>query len=127
MKREFYCEKLDGRLNSFWYFGIGKIAKFTLGTNQILLREKDGIRVGFSIDSCYYKNSQSVDKALELNLFDVDLQKSDFGFCNYFDFAYKTASTDDWEEIDGDEEFDYDKAIEKMEIYLKDSDFWKQF
>lgn len=128
MTKEIYIQKLDTkRQNSFWYKGVGEIAKFSKDDKEIIISICGTIRVKFSNEDFYRKNQQAVDVALSRNFFDKDLENLNFDTCNWFDFGYKNGKMKNFEEIDGDEEFNYSKAIELANEYIEDNEFWKQF
>ncbi len=128
MTKEIYVQKIDAkRLNSFWYKGVGEIAKFSKDDREVILSSCGLIRVKFPNEDFYRKNMQAVDVALSQNLYDKDLEKLEFYDCNWFDFVYKTSNMENYEEIDSDEVFDYSIAIKSAKEVLNDDEFWKQF
>ena len=128
MKKDIYSKKIDTkRQNAFWYKGVGEIAKFTKDDREVIISSCGLIRVKFPNEDFYRKNIQAVDIALSHSLYDKDLEKLEFEDCNWFDFVYKTSNMNNFIEIDGDEEFNYSKAIKSAKEILKDDEFWKQF
>lgn len=128
MKKEIYIPKINSnRQNSFWYKGVGEIAKFSKEDREVIISSCGLIRVKFPKEDFYRKNEQAVDVAFSQNLFDTDLKKLEFEECNWFDFVYKNSKMAYYEEIDGDEEFNYSKAIKSAKEILDADDFWKQF
>ncbi len=128
MDKTVFVQKINTkRQNSFWYFGLGEIAKFTKDDREIIISVCGNIRVQIEPFESFLKNQQALDKALELNLFDKDLKKSNFDDCNWFDFVYKNAEINIWEEVDGDERFTYSSALKAAREYLEDDEFWGQF
>lgn len=128
MTKEIYIQKLDTkRQNSFWYKGFGEIAKFSKEDREVIVSNCGLIRVKFPDEDFYRKNAQAVDVAFTHNLYDKDLENLEFEDCNWFDFVYKTSNKDNYIEIEGDEEFNYSKAIKSAKETLVDDEFWKQF
>jgi hypothetical protein len=128
MKSEIFIVPLHkNRLNAFWYHGMGNVARFIKGNREIVVSTCGKIRVKFTKGQHFTKNAQAVDVALDNNLYDKDLPKIDFSENNWFDYIYRKLPLNDWEEIDGDEQFDYQTAINKAKEYIKDNKFWKQF
>lgn len=81
MTKEIYTQKLDiKRQNSFWYKGVGEIAKFSKDDREIIISSCGEIRTKFLNEDFYRKNEQAVDLALSNNLFDKDLKKLKFKF-----------------------------------------------
>lgn len=128
MKKEIYIQKLDDkRQNSFWYKGFGEIAKFSKDDKEVIISSCGLIRIKFPNEDFFTKNRQAVDVALIQNLYDEDLENLEFEDCNWFDYVYKTSNMSNYIEIDGDEEFNYSKAIKSAKETLNDDEFWKQF
>lgn len=128
MKQEIYIKKIEPkRQNSFWYKGAGEIAKLSQNDREIIISCYGLIRVKFPNEDFYRKNEQAVDTALSYNLFDKDLKTLEIGECNWFDFVYKDSKMKIYQEIDGDEEFTYSKALKSANKYLIDDEFWEQF
>lgn len=127
MKIEIHIQKINpNRENSFWYKDLGNIAKLSKGNREIIISTCGLIRVQFLNEDFYRKNQQAVDVALNLNLFDEDLEKLNFSESNWFDFVYKKTNSEEYEEIESDERFTYSEAIESAKSYLEDDEFWKQ-
>ena len=127
MEKQILIDKIhEKREDSFWYKGLGDIAKLSKGDREIIILNCGLIKVQFLNEDFYRKNQQAVDVALNLNLFDEDLESLNFSESNWFDFAYKKINSEEYEEIEGDERFTYSEAIESAKSYLEDDEFWKQ-
>jgi len=128
MEIEIYVDEIDKRRqNSFWYYGIGEIAKFVKNDRTILMSTCGSIRVKFLNEGFYKKNDQSVYTAMEMELFDDDLDSLDFNECNWFDYLYKNSKNVDYVDIEGDERFTYNEAFAAAIGYLDDDKLWDNF
>jgi hypothetical protein len=128
MNKVLFVQKIDvKRQNSFWYFGLDKIAKFTKDDREIIISVCGDIRVQVERFEGFLKNQQAVGRALELNLFDKELKNLNFSENNWFDFLYKNPKTDEWEDVEEDERFSYSSALKAAKEYLEDDEFWGQF
>ncbi|MEA3450464.1 MAG: hypothetical protein U9Q83_01015 [Bacteroidota bacterium] len=112
--------------NPFWYQKEGDIAILKENNKEIIISTCGAIRVKLKGEDFFRKNQQAVCQALMLNLTDDDLIKLEFGENNWFDFVYKIGDKE-YVEIDGDECFNYDEALELAKETMKDVFFWKQF
>lgn len=110
-------DKLENREDAFWYYDSA-IAMFKLPNGNILYAESRGqIRVQFEENCAFYKGSQAVDIANDLNLTDEDLSKlSEFdgwGMNNWFAIVEVSKNGDiisDDLRLAGD----YDEAIQML-------------
>jgi hypothetical protein len=112
---------------SFWYIDVGEIAKFSKEDREVIISSCGLIIVKFPNEDFYRKNGQAVDVALSRNLFDKDLKKLEFDDCNWFDFLYRNSKMENWEDVEGDEQFSYSSALKAAKEYINDDEFWEQF
>ena len=108
-------------------YGLYEIAKFVKNDREIIISVCGDIRVQIEQSEGFLKNEQAVDKALELNLFDKEIDKLNFDESNWFDFLYRNSNTEHWEDVEGDERFTYSDALKAAKGYLDDDEFWGYF
>lgn len=68
-------EKSKGKNNPFWYFNEVVAKGVSNDGKKFIIESRGSVAVKIEEDSVYLKGQQAIDKALELNLTDSDLEK----------------------------------------------------